>query len=169
MSIRSRGRSFMVDVVVSAERSRTGERVRVRQTAKTREAAEKLEEELHQRLFAPWAAPPAKTAQASPRSIAAALGLYRVVEELFAIDSTMPVSQALILMFVASEGGARGLSVTDIAVALDMDLARVSRNLKLLVDQGLVEQQRDPAAFRVKLNRLSPEGDKFVERLSAYV
>jgi len=98
-----------------------------------------------------------------------ALGLYRVMEELFALDSSMPVSQALILMFVASKADNRGVSVTEVAEALDVDLARASRNLKMLAEQGLIDQHRDPVEYRTKMNKLSNKGARFIDRCAAFL
>jgi DNA-binding MarR family transcriptional regulator len=98
-----------------------------------------------------------------------ALGLYRFMQELFALDSSMPVSQALILLFIASREGGQGASVTDVAQALDIDLARASRNLKMLVDQGLVDQFRHPGEYRIRLSRLSEKGGQFLDRASGFI
>lgn len=91
------------------------------------------------------------------------------MQELFALDSSMPVSQALILLFIASREGGRAASVTDVAQALDIDMARASRNLKMLADQGLIEQIRHPVEYRVKLSRLSARGSQFLDNASAFL
>jgi DNA-binding MarR family transcriptional regulator len=99
------------------------------------------------------------------------IGLYRVMDELFRTDSNMPVAQAVIFLFIAARSAdpASAPTMTDIAVALSTDVSRVSRNVKLLCEAGLVETQRDPLDPRSKLSFVTAQGHAFLTRLTTLI
>lgn len=56
---------------------------------------------------------------------------------------------------VAQDGG---VTVSDLAAALDMDRTTLTRNLRPLLDQGLVELAADPADARVRRALITAQG-----------
>lgn len=101
----------------------------------------------------------------APKGTAA---LYRAMDEMFRIDSNMPVGTVLILMLVALKSGTpnEAPTLSDIASAVGMDLSRVSRNVKTLVESGLVGTRRDALDPRSKLTYLTDEGHRLVTRIT---
>ena len=89
--------------------------------------------------------------------------LARVMEELLRLDNTMPVVQALMLLYIAGRSGSIPPSGRDIALALDLSEARVSRNLALLETAGLIARRKDDAGFQ--RNRISPAGAVYLDGL----
>ncbi len=57
--------------------------------------------------------------------------------------------------------------VSEMATALNLDISTVSRQLKALLNKGLVEKFADPNDARVVMIRLSPLGRKIFEELVA--
>jgi DNA-binding MarR family transcriptional regulator len=57
-------------------------------------------------------------------------------------------------------------SMSDLAAEMLLDLSTVSRQVRRLVDAGLVERERDPDDRRVTLLRTTPEGHDIAQRIT---
>ena len=68
------------------------------------------------------------------------------------------LTQFSLLATLRREGGGLGVSVTDLAAAMDMDRTTLSRNLRPLLDQGLVELGADPADARMRRVLITAQG-----------
>lgn len=68
------------------------------------------------------------------------------------------LTQYSLLATLRREAGDSGAAVSDLAAAMDMDRTTLSRNLRPLLDQGLVELGADPADARVRRAVLTPKG-----------
>jgi len=92
------------------------------------------------------------------------------MEDFFTLDSNMPVIQALAFLQIASRtatGQRRGMSVTEVAEALSIDVSRASRNIGMLRDAGLIDSVRDPLDPRTKLNSATREGMAFLSKITS--
>jgi len=91
--------------------------------------------------------------------------LSRVFEACLALDSTMPVIQAAIFLYVASRdrGPSTGATGLEIAEALQIDASRVSRNLLRLDEAGLIT--RDRVEMGQKRAQLTKEGARYRDHL----
>lgn len=69
----------------------------------------------------------------------------------------------LTLMNAIAMGGREGSRMRRIADALAMDMSTLSRNLKPLERDGLIEIVRQPEDRRVKIARLTPSGERRLE------
>ena len=72
--------------------------------------------------------------------------------------------QAFAVLRVLGDGGAR--PVADLARAAEMDAGAVSRQLKLLDDEGLVRRRTSPSHGSVVLVEATAAGRRAAERLS---
>ncbi len=70
--------------------------------------------------------------------------------------SGLRVTQFALLARMAHDGP---LAISALAAALDMDRTTLTRNLKPLVDAGLVELRADAADARQRKARLTPDGE----------
>lgn len=68
------------------------------------------------------------------------------------------LTQYSLLATLRREGGMKGLAISDLANAMDMDRTTLSRNLRPLLDQGLVELRSDEADARVRRAVITPKG-----------
>ncbi len=69
------------------------------------------------------------------------------------------LTQYALLATLRREAGDGGVAVSDLATAMDMDRTTLTRNLRPLLDQGLVELGADPADARVRRARVTVKGD----------
>lgn len=69
------------------------------------------------------------------------------------------VTQYSLLATLRRDARAGGVPVSDLALAMDMDRTTLTRNLRPLLDQGLVELGADPADARVRRAVITPKGD----------
>lgn len=60
------------------------------------------------------------------------------------------LTQFSLLATLRREGNDDGVALSDLAAAMDMDRTTLTRNLRPLVDRGLVELKADPADARVR-------------------
>lgn len=95
-------------------------------------------------------------------------GLRSLLGELHRLDNTMPVSQALILFYVAGRIS-NPPSLREVASALELQESRVSRNCALLEDMGVIGKHRDPLDVRTKFVSLTPLGEAFVAKLCGLI
>jgi len=63
-------------------------------------------------------------------------------------------------LFGAAQAGAVGWPIGRLSERLGMDPTTLNRNLKPLQSRGLVEDAVDPADRRIRLVRLTPEGER---------
>lgn len=68
------------------------------------------------------------------------------------------LTQYSLLATLRREGQGGGVAVSDLAAAMDMDRTTLTRNLRPLLDQGLVELGCDPADARVRLALITAKG-----------
>ena len=79
------------------------------------------------------------------------------------------LTQFSLLATLRREGNDGGLSVSDLAAAMDMDRTTLTRNLRPLLDQGLVELKADPADARVRRALITAKGLKtFIEAMPSW-
>jgi len=69
------------------------------------------------------------------------------------------LTQYSLLATLRREGGDHGVAVSDLASAMDMDRTTLTRNLRPLVDQGLIDLQSDPADARVRRAQITAKGN----------
>lgn len=72
--------------------------------------------------------------------------------------SGLKLTQYSLLATLRREGGDAGLAVSGLAAAMDMDRTTLTRNLRPLLDQGLVELGADESDARVRRARITPRG-----------
>lgn len=90
------------------------------------------------------------------------------MEELQHLDETLPVAAGLIFLFVGSSlGKAHGPSIQDIAASTGLTESRVSRNVFVLEERGLLRKDRDPHNARVKHVSLTDTGCELLTRLTS--
>jgi DNA-binding MarR family transcriptional regulator len=76
------------------------------------------------------------------------------------------LTQYSLLATLRREGRDAGVAVSDLAAAMDMDRTTLTRNLRPLQDQGLVELGADPADARVRRALITAKGHAaFVEAM----
>lgn len=82
----------------------------------------------------------------------------------------MPVMQALIFLSIAAQSS-RGSPPggQELAASIGVTESRISRNVTLLEEAGLVERRRDPLNPRAKPVFVTSEGYAFLERITALV
>jgi DNA-binding MarR family transcriptional regulator len=68
------------------------------------------------------------------------------------------LTQYSLLATLRREGKDVGVAVSDLAAAMDMDRTTLTRNLRPLLDQGLVELRADPADARVRRALITADG-----------
>ena len=68
------------------------------------------------------------------------------------------LTQYSLLATLRREGGTTGIAVTDLAAAMDMDRTTLTRNLRPLLDQGLVQLGADESDARVRRALITPQG-----------
>lgn len=68
------------------------------------------------------------------------------------------LTQYSLLATLRREGKEVGVAVSDLAAAMDMDRTTLTRNLRPLLDQGLVELRADPADARVRRALITADG-----------
>ena len=79
------------------------------------------------------------------------------------------LTQFSLLATLRREGNDGGLAVSDLAAAMDMDRTTLTRNLRPLLDQGLVELKADPADARVRRALITAKGFKtFIEAMPSW-
>ena len=79
------------------------------------------------------------------------------------------LTQFSLLATLRREGNDGGLAVSDLAAAMDMDRTTLTRNLRPLLDQGLVELKADPADARVRRALITAKGLKtFIEAMPSW-
>lgn len=69
------------------------------------------------------------------------------------------LTQYALLATLRREGKDAGVAVTDLAAAMDMDRTTLTRNLRPLLDQGLIELGTDPADARVRRALVTAKGN----------
>ncbi len=69
------------------------------------------------------------------------------------------LTQYALLATLRREGKDAGVAVTDLAAAMDMDRTTLTRNLRPLLDQELVELGTDPADARVRRALVTAKGN----------
>jgi len=72
----------------------------------------------------------------------------------------MTLLQLMIFLKIAKAGGDIGISNVEIATALEIGPVRISRNLRILTELGLIRQQIHPLNYRSNLNALSAQGKR---------
>lgn len=70
------------------------------------------------------------------------------------------VTQYALLVTLNKEGGAAGVTLSDLASAMDMDRTTLTRNLKPLESQRLVKIAADASDGRARRARITPGGLK---------
>ncbi len=68
------------------------------------------------------------------------------------------LTQYSLLATLRREGRRSGITVSDLAAAMDMDRTTLTRNLRPLLDQDLVELGADPADARVRRALITAKG-----------
>ena len=68
------------------------------------------------------------------------------------------LTQYSLLATLRREGGDTGIAVSDLAAAMDMDRTTLTRNLRPLLDQGLVELGADESDARVRRALITASG-----------
>jgi DNA-binding MarR family transcriptional regulator len=68
------------------------------------------------------------------------------------------LTQYSLLATLRREGKNGGVAVSDLAAAMDMDRTTLTRNLRPLLDQGLLELGADPADARVRRALITTKG-----------
>jgi DNA-binding MarR family transcriptional regulator len=68
------------------------------------------------------------------------------------------LTQYSLLATLRREDKDAGISVSDLADAMDMDRTTLTRNLRPLLDQGLVELRADPVDARVRRAQITANG-----------
>jgi DNA-binding MarR family transcriptional regulator len=93
-------------------------------------------------------------------NLSVALG---VLANIRALDSDMPVSQALCLMLIAKYDG---ISLKDLAEKADVGMASASRYVRVFsVEMGLVSATEDPNERRKKVISLTAKGKSVVKKI----
>ncbi len=69
------------------------------------------------------------------------------------------LTQYSLLATLRREGRDAGVAVSDLAAAMDMDRTTLTRNLRPLLEQGLVQLRADPADARVRRALVTAKGD----------
>jgi len=70
------------------------------------------------------------------------------------------LTQYSLLATLRREAQGGGIPVSDLASAMDMDRTTLTRNLRPLLDQGLVELGADPADARVRRAAITAKGNR---------
>jgi DNA-binding MarR family transcriptional regulator len=68
------------------------------------------------------------------------------------------LTQYSLLATLRREGKGGGIAVSDLAAAMDMDRTTLTRNLRPLLDQELIELGADPADARVRRALMTAKG-----------
>jgi DNA-binding MarR family transcriptional regulator len=68
------------------------------------------------------------------------------------------LTQYSLLATLRREGGKTGVAISDLAAAMDMDRTTLTRNLRPLLDQGLVALGADAADARVRRAAITDKG-----------
>lgn len=68
------------------------------------------------------------------------------------------LTQYSLLATLRREGGNAGIAVSELAAAMDMDRTTLTRSIRPLLDQGLVELGTDEADARVRLALITASG-----------
>lgn len=69
------------------------------------------------------------------------------------------LTQYSLLATLRREGKDGGIAVSNLAAVMDMDRTTLTRNLRLLLDQGLLELSADPADARVRRALITTKGE----------
>jgi DNA-binding MarR family transcriptional regulator len=78
------------------------------------------------------------------------------------------LTQYSLLATLRREGKNGGVAVSDLAAAMDMDRTTLTRNLRPLLDQGLVELGADPADARVRRALITTKGKRRLSHAMPY-
>ena len=79
------------------------------------------------------------------------------------------LTQFSLLATLRREGNDGGLAVSDLAASMDMDRTTLTRNLRPLLAQGLIELKADPADARVRRAVITAKGLKtFIEAMPSW-
>lgn len=105
------------------------------------------------------------------------LNLLRIIEEMRKFDSQLESQAIAIYFYVGLYGGQEGITMQDIAEALDLAQSSVSRNvMKLSITNryrvsgiDILEAYEDPIERRRKLVRLTPKGKRVWKSLQDLV
>lgn len=80
------------------------------------------------------------------------------------LDASLDQGSYFLLHTLSRTGSIRA---SDLAQACELDTSTVSRQLRQLTDNGLVERRPDPCDGRAHLVSLSPEGDRVTDEARA--
>jgi len=88
---------------------------------------------------------------------------YHVLMSGFTRETGVPASRFMLMRTLANSS--HGIGITNLSRQLDVNLAAVSRQVKELEGEGLVERRADPKDGRRSIVALSSEGRKLFEEV----